>query len=56
MPDVDVVLIMEPDTLADPGPVADVQLPRKLDAGPRSKNDAVSDVGSESAQHTNPKA
>jgi len=52
--DVDVVLIMKPHTLADPRPVTDMQLPRKLHARARAENDAVTYLGPEGAEHPTP--
>jgi hypothetical protein len=55
MPDVDMVLIVEPHTLTNPTPVPNMEFPRKLNACARAKYNAFSDLGTEGAQNFNSK-
>jgi hypothetical protein len=49
MSNIDVVLIMKPDTFTDPTIVSHMKFPRKFDSRSRPEHDAVADV---SAEHT----
>ncbi|WP_236900805.1 hypothetical protein [Cryobacterium arcticum] len=49
------VLVVKPDALSDPGAITDVQLPRKLDSGPRAEDDAITDLSAEQSQSTDTK-
>jgi colanic acid biosynthesis glycosyl transferase WcaI len=55
VPDMDVVLIVKPDALADPAVTPDVKLPRKPDAGSRTEHDSVRDLGAEHPQDSDAK-
>lgn len=56
MPDVDVVLVVEPNPLADPRPVTDVELPRELHSSPRAEHNTVAYLGTEGAENTHAEA
>lgn len=50
----DLVLVVYPDALANPGPVTDLQLPREFDSRPRPEDDVATDVGAKQAKHSDP--
>jgi len=52
--DLDPVLVVDPDALADPGPRAHRELPRKLHPEPRTHDDVLTDLGAEKAKHAHP--
>jgi hypothetical protein len=53
MPDADVILIVEPHPLPDPGTRSDVELPRKLHARAWPEDHARADLCTEDAQYPN---
>lgn len=48
------VLVMNPNSLADPRPIANLQIPGELDAGTRSDDDLVTDLRAEGTERLRP--
>lgn len=49
-----VILVMNPDTLADPTPMADAELPGESHTRARAENHTLTDLGTEQAKHGDP--